>query len=72
MHVTFKGPIHNVCSNCNHHIQIRRSRDLFLASCLQNSETAICNICDPLSSWKRISNAKKHRARVNIDRSNQK
>jgi len=49
------GSIQNVCTICKNKIQVRRPKDVFLAASLQNSKNAVCNICDPNSSWKRVT-----------------
>jgi len=46
--------IYNTCSRCGKRIKIRRPEDQFLQKILENSTTAVCNICDPASAWKRI------------------
>jgi len=51
-----KGPIYNKCSKCGGNIKTRRTKDSFLSKLLEDSTDALCNVCNPASSWVRIEN----------------
>lgn len=44
-------PVTNVCCACGRNIKTREPSDPFLFKMLNNSTTAICNVCDPNSGW---------------------
>lgn len=46
--------VYNICSKCGKRIKTRMPDDPELAKWLQESKDAVCNICDPASSWERV------------------
>lgn len=45
--------VYNICSNCKKRIKTKAPHDPELLKWLEETNEAVCNICDPASSWVR-------------------
>jgi len=47
-------PVFNTCSGCGAKVKTRRPRHPVFAKWLEQTGLAVCNVCNPNSSWRRV------------------
>lgn len=58
-------PIYNVCCKCGRKIQTRDQKDQYLRRMLSSTNTAMCKLCEPNSSWALVNPIIYNEGRIN-------
>ena len=46
--------VRNICIKCSREVWVKSPSDHAMTQMLKESDIVVCNICDPVSGWRRV------------------